>query len=405
MRLLLATHKLGRGGSESYLIAVASELQRLGHAVAVHAVEDGPGGERAKSLGIEVALGETPPDGDFDAALIQDAGRSYAIARRQPETAQVFVAHSELFDAQLPPQDGSVATAVALSERVERRIRALAAPPPVARMTQPIDSERFVARETIRPRPRRAVALSNYLHGARLELLRRAWEPAGVEVVAVGEEGEPTDVPELTIGDADVVVAKGRALLEGMASSRACYAFDMAGCDGWVTRDSYPAMEADGFAGQATRRSATVETLRADLDLYRPEMGTANRDLVTANHGVRRHAERLVDLLADASAGRNGGDAAALGELERLARAQWRVEDRAASLSRENDRLHRRIVEIDADRDELRARAAGLEDDRDAWLARAEELERDGQLLRGTRRYRLAGALGRPLDSLRGRRR
>lgn len=405
MRLLLATHKLGRGGSESYLIAVASELQRLGHLATLHAVHDGPGGERARSLGIDVALGETPPDGGFDAALIQDVGRSYAIARLHPATAQVFVAHSELFDAQMPPQDGSITTAVALSERVERRIRALAAPPQVVRMTQPIDSERFAARETIRPRPRRAIALSNYLHGARLDLLRRAWEPAGVEVVAIGEEGEPTDAPELTIADADIVVAKGRALLEGMASSRACYAFDMAGCDGWVTPDSYPAMEADGFAGQATGRSATVETLRADLDLYRAEMGTANRDLVTANHGVRRHVERLVELLDSPRAHPNGGDAAALGELERLARAQWRVEDRAASLSRENDRLHGWVIEIDADRNELRASVAELEGDREAWRVRAEELERDGQLLRATRRYRLAAALGRPLDGLRGRRR
>jgi hypothetical protein len=405
MRLLLATHKLGRGGSESYLIAVASELQRLGHTVAIHAVEDGPGGERARALGVDVELGETPPNGDFDAALIQDAGRSYAIARHRPATAQVFVAHSELFDAQMPPQDGSIGTAVALSERVERRIRALAAPPPVVRMTQPIDSERFVARETIRARPRRAIALSNYLHGARLELLRRAWEPAGVEVVAIGEEGEPTDAPELAIADADVVVAKGRALLEGMASSRACYAFDMAGCDGWVTRDSYPAMEADGFAGQATRRFPTVEALRADLDLYRAEMGTANRDLVTAHHGVRRHAERLVELLAGARLHREDGDPAALGELQRLARAQWRVEDRAASLSRENDRLHSRIVEIDADREQLRARALELQGERDTWQSHAENLEHDGRQLRATRRYRLAGALGRPLDLWRGRRR
>ncbi len=409
MRLLLATHQLGRGGSESYLIAVAVELQRLGHVVALHAVADGPGGERARALGLAVELAGAEDAGGGcdalpmpDAILVQDAGRAYALAERFPDVPQVFVAHSELFDAQLPPQaPGPVATVVALSERVERRLRALAAPPPIMRLTQPVDSERFAARETIRPQPRRALALSNYLHGERLELLRRAWEPAGVEVVVAGEEGRPTDAPELTIADADVVVGKGRALLEGMACGRAAYVFDMAGCDGWVTGASYPALEADGFAGQATGRAASLETLSADLAGYRPEMGTANRDLVTAHHGVRRHAERLVELLASAAVtpapatvpvaagatfelaedrGTNGAEsreAASLGEAERLVRAQWRLEDRAAGLARENDRLHARIV----------------------------ELERESDVLRATRRYRVAAAIARPLDLVRRERR
>lgn len=389
MRLLLATHRLGRGGSESYLIAVAAELQRLGHVVTLHALEDGPGGERARELGLAVEMAEPVVAAAPDAILVQDAGRAFALAARFPDAAQVFIAHSELFDSQLPPQaPGPTAAVVALSERIERRLRVLGAPPPIVRLTQPVDTERFAARETIRSRPRRVLALSNYLHGERLGLLRRAWEPA-VEVVVAGEEGRPTDAPELTIADADVVVGKGRALLEAMACGRAAYVFDMAGCDGWVTPEAYPALEADGFAGQATERAAGLEELRADLAGYRPEMGTANRDLVTANHGVRRHVEQLVELLAAVVESSRGARATAsaepddadgparLGELERLVRSQWRLEDRAAGLARENDRLHARIL----------------------------ELERQGERLRGTRRYRLAGAVARPLDALRGLRR
>jgi hypothetical protein len=374
MRLTLATHRLGRGGSESYLIAVGSELQRLGHAVTIHAVHDGPGGERARSLGIDVAIGESPDVEEPDGVLVQDAGRSYALAARFAGVPQVFVAHSELFDAQLPPQaPGLTEVVVALNDRLERRLQALAAPPPIVRLRQPIDTERFAARETIRERPRRAVALSNYLHGERLDLLRSAWEPAGVEVVAVGDEGRPADAPELEIADADIVVGKGRALLEGMSSSRAAYVLDMAGCDGWVTPASYAVLEADGFAGQATGRQASVETLRADLDRYRPEMGPANRDLVTAHHGLRRHVEELVRLMRTAIGGRPAPDG--LSELARTVRSNWRLEDRAAGLARENDRLHARIAELEA----------------------------EARSLRATRRYRVAAAVGRPLDSLRRR--
>jgi hypothetical protein len=377
MRLLLATHRFGRGGSESYLLTVAAELQRLGHAVELEAIEGGPAADRARSLGMAVRLGDDASAAAPDAALVQDAGRAYALADRHPTVPQVFVAHSELFDAQLPPQlPGLTATVVAMSERIEQRIRAFAWRPPIARLRQPVDSERFAARETIRDRPARALALSNYVYGGRLDVLRSAWEPAGVEVVAAGEEASPTDAPELLIADADIVVGKGRALLEGMSCGRAAYVYDMAGCDGWVTPERYPALEADGFAGQAVPETEDrAAVLRADLAAYSPAMGAVNRDLVTAGHGARRHAERLVELLEQATAGsaETAGEPGRLSELERLTRAQWRLEDRAAGLARESDRLHARIL----------------------------ELEDEARRLRQTRRYRAAAAVGRPLDALR----
>ncbi len=380
MRLLLATHQLGRGGSESYLVAVAAELQRLGHAVTVQAVVSGPATERLRALGVAVEIGEVPPAQRPDAALTQDAGRVFALAKAHPGLPQVFIAHSELFDAQLPSQEpGLLAAVVVMNDRVERRVRALASAPPIVRLRQPIDTERFAARETIRQRPRRALALSNYLRGERLALLRAAWEPAGIEVLAAGEEASPTDVPELLIGDVDIVVGKGRALLEGMSCGRAAYLFDSGGCDGWVTPDSYPMLEADAFAGQATGRAGTPAVLAGDLAGYDPGMGAANRDLVTAHHGVRRHAQQLVELSANATTDSAAGTPTPerLDELDRMTRAQWRLEDRAAGLARENDRLHARII----------------------------ELEHDGERLRETRRYRLADALARPLDTLRGERR
>jgi hypothetical protein len=377
MRLTLATRQLGRGGSESYLIAVAAELQRLGHVVTVHAVTGGPSEERLEALGVAVQLGEAPPNERPDAVLNQDAGRVFALASAHPGVPQVFVAHSELFDLQLPPQEpGVVAAVVVMNDRVEGRVRALAAAPPIVRLRQPIDTERFAARETIRDRPARALALSNYVRGERLALLRSAWEPAGVEVLAAGEEAVPTDEPELLIGDVDIVVGKGRALLEGMSCGRAAYLFDSAGCDGWVTPDSYPTLEADAFAGQATGRAGTPAVLAADLAAYHPGMGTANRDLVIAHHGVRRHTQRLVDLLEGAlgASAAPPSDPARFEELDRLTRAQWRLEDRAAGLARENDRLHARILELEA----------------------------EAEALRRTRRYRVATAIGRPLDTLRG---
>ena len=59
--------------------------------------------------------------------------------------------------------------------------------------------------------------------------------------------------------NADIVVGKSRAALDAMACGRAVYLYDMFGGDGWVTPDTYAAMEADQFAGQATDRVIGVE--------------------------------------------------------------------------------------------------------------------------------------------------
>ena len=43
MKLMLATNHLGLGGSESYLLTVAEQLDRLGHEVVIYTPEPGGG--------------------------------------------------------------------------------------------------------------------------------------------------------------------------------------------------------------------------------------------------------------------------------------------------------------------------------------------------------------------------
>ena len=96
--------------------------------------------------------------------------------------------------------------------------------------------------------------------------------------------------PELEIADADIVVGYGRSALEGMAAGKAVYVYDHGGGDGWVTAESYPALEANGFAGSATDDVIDKERLRADLLAYDADMGLVNREL--ARRTTRRFATR-----------------------------------------------------------------------------------------------------------------
>jgi hypothetical protein len=395
VRLLLATNQLGLGGSESYLLTVAEHLQRLGHDVVVYAAERGRGFEVAAERGIATAQpGEMP--GEFDAALVQDAAISYEVAEHSPEAPQLFVAHSEMIDLQSPPQIGEwVGTVVVMNDRVEARMRAYAARRPLVRLRQPIDTDRFVPRTPLPERPRRALLLSNTPHRDRVQMLEAAAAAAGIELVRLGgRDGQTTD-PREALHGADVVIGYGRSVLEGMACGRAAYVYDWKGGDGWVTRESYPRIEADGFGGRSGEETIDAERLRADLESYDAAMGPVNYDLVTAHHRANVHAQELVGLLE--GMGAPTPTPAPLGEMARLVRLEWRAHVETLRLSSENADLRGQLAEA---HDQLS----------EAHAAARREAEKGEQIARGyeaTLSWRLTAPLraaGERLRRLRGRR-
>jgi hypothetical protein len=380
MRIVVGTRVLvGPGGTETFVTTVARELDRLGHDVLVTAEELGPFAEAAQRDGIRITAGPDLPE-RCDAVLAHDATMTAVLAARYPDARVVFVAHSEFFDPQMPVQlPGVIDAVVACSDRLAARIRALALDVPIARLREPIATDRFATTTTLPERPRRALILSNYLHGAQRRALIDAWEPRGVEFMEVGGASTPLLDPRGAIEDADIVVAKARAALEAMCLGRAVYLYDQFGGDGWVTPESYPAMEADNFAGQGTPLPRTAADLAADLALYQPDMGRVNHELVRTHHGARRHAHELVAVLRGPHGRADDGGPEALAEVARLTRATWHGQHRQ--------------VELEHQISMLRERASGAE----LQLAEARELL-------GTRRVRAGITLGRALDRLRGRR-
>jgi hypothetical protein len=215
-------------------------------------------------------------------------------------------------------------------------------------------------------------------------MLVEAWESAGVECVQVGKPTEPMLDPRPAIQEADIVVAKARAALEGMLHGRAVYIYDAFGGDGWMTPESYPAFEADHIAGQATPAPRSRADLVADLDAYHPDMGIANHELVRTHHNARYHANELVALLRGPHR-REPDRVEALTELARLTRATARAESRAVALVERAQTAE--------------AQAAG-------WQERAAEAERQleqARALLGTRRARAGLVLGRAVDRIRSR--
>jgi hypothetical protein len=432
MKIICATHSLdGPGGTETYVVTLASHLERLGHDVHIYAREQGRMAELARESGLRVArtLGELPET--CDGIISNFTEVAYDLSSRYSDAAQAYVCHSAYFHLQLPPQvAGGPQVLVALNDRVEALLAGLANPRPIVRLRQPVDIIRFCPVVPLSATPRRLLLFGNYAEGERRALVEDVCQELGIAVTAAGVTSEPTELPEEVINDADIVMGYGRCIVEAMACGRAAYVYDRHGGDGWVTPDSYVGFEADGFAGQASPGVVTREQLREDLLAYSPEMGLYNRDLAVTHHQAPMHAAAVVEALSsDVGASPVQTAEAPWRELARLTRVLSDQEFRVMGVNRrlsamytQADELHAAVkratqAQAAAEEELTRLRAVMTEDrhtfeQREAELTRrAEEIERHAAAaeqrlrligdFRATRRYRMAVTIGRPLDRLR----
>ena len=431
MRLVLGNrHMIAAGGTEVHLLVLGEHLQRLGHEVVVYAPELGPFADHVRRRGVEIVANARELPEACDVVFSQDAIVVHDLAERFPGALHVFRVCGDVADFQLPPQvAGELDLIVALSDRYVRAAEACAVDVPVVRLRVPIDTDRLVPLGALHERPRRAVLLGNYLE--RDVAVTAAWSGAGLEVERIGGSVQSYDVAT-AVADADIVIAKARAALDAMACGRAVYVFDVFGGDGWVTPASYPALEADNFAGQATGRVLDGRALARDLEDYRPEMGTINRDLILQHHGARDHVIAFLAAIADRVPAARRDDVP-LRELSRLTAMQWsweltarefrtmhwplrehaaQSEQRAAAASGAADAA---VREAQAARREAEAAAQAARTERDAAEERARALEarvaaaeaaaaaraQELAAMRATRAWRLAGSFWRVKDRLR----
>lgn len=389
MRVLLALNALGIGGTETYVFTVAEHLDRLGHEAVIYSPEPGRGVEVARERGLRMIAAEELGEG-FDVALVQDAAVAYEVAERCPGVPSLFVAHSEIFEPQSPPQlPGTVDLAVALNDRVAQRLLGFAAEHEVVRLRQPIDTERFLAVGPLPEAPRRALLLSNNIVADRQAMLEKACREVGLDLSRMGGVERQTEDPRQALAEADIVIGYGRGILEAMACGRAAFIYDWAGGQGWVTADSYPAVEADGFGGRAEPVFDT-EGLAAALARYDCSMGAVNHDLVMANHRANVHVQELVELFGRLAPGAQRPEDP-LADMARLVRLEWRARAEVHGFRVENGRLHTELHEMGAELESAREEKERIERQAAATVHRYES----------TLTRRLTRPLRRLVDTLR----
>ncbi|HKH22090.1 MAG TPA: hypothetical protein VKA88_00590, partial [Solirubrobacterales bacterium] len=276
---------------------------------------------------------------------------AYLLADHYPGRPQALCLHSgsSELDRWHPPQLPGIAGAiVVLHDRLARRAAALAHREEVVRLRQPVDLSRFSPRGAIRDSPQVALLLGNTRSSTPRDPVRQACETLGLECLELGYGTTTTLTPEQEINQVDMVIGSGRSIVEAMACGRAAFVYDHLGGDGWVTPDSYPALEAINFA-HATSDCAMVtpEEVADRLREYRSSMGSANLELARVNHSAARHAEELVALFERLEPGTPPPNTP-LRELARMSRVQWQAESRALGLVQEARQLSTKLQVAEA---------------------------------------------------------
>jgi len=397
MRVLVSFENfVGFGGAETYTLTLARELERLDHDVSIYSPNRGEMAEFVRQQGIRV-LGDAQLPPACDLVVACDAATCHELAGRYPGALKIMVVHSA--DHMLTAPPGLAETCdglVVLNDRVARAVTARAWHAPILRLGQPIELARFWNLGSSRPVPRNVLVLTNYVEGARSQVIETACRARRLPVRWLGATTDVSASPEAQIADADIVIGLGRSALEAMAAGRGTYVYGVAGGDGWVTADTYPAMEADGFAGTAFPDvQLDAARIAADLGRWDPHLGEYGRDLASAHHNSREHAIALIQFARSRTTA-TSSPVAVGDELAHLVRLQWHHDLRADASNRDAARVRHELAELEERFAELECRLGDTH---------AELLATQGRLqsLLQTRRYRLASRLALPADWLRAR--
>jgi hypothetical protein len=356
VEVLLGTQALE---PRSYLVTVTEHLERLGHEVRVFSAEPLPSPDELRVVGVERELPLAP-----DVIYSQDAEAALLLAHLYPLTPQLFAVHGDRDSVWLPPQlAGVVARVVVFDDRTGDNVRAAALAQPLVRLRRPVDLDRIVSRGELPERPTRArldlEGVSDYRRG----LVQRVLAEARIELDGV----------------ADLVLARGSAVVDALAEGRAIYVYGDDGGDGWVTPERYELLEADGFSGRAEPSATTFERLRAELEDYDPALGPAGRELAQA-HDARIHAQELVAAFDDVKPRRDPVEAP-LRELARLVRVEAATARRAHAHAREAEAAATRERELERELAKARERNEQLTREVEELRRQADEAALEQQQL------------------------
>lgn len=254
MKVLLTNSRMDYlGGTQRWVGTVGEELERRGATVRI-----------LSSFNKLYPWIAPHTSGDrYDLALINHNG-PFKESRKIQIRKRIYTVHGFVPAEEWAPPGADAYVAVS-------ELAAAHLPWGATIIRNPIDVSLFRPGPPISADLKRVLFLSNRQGRART-ILEDACRLAGVELRVIGKKSAVDD-PWNAINWADVVVAIGRGVLEGLACNRNVFALDHYGAKGYVTPESFARYRLDNFAGHLDSYWPNPQELaEALIGGYRPTM-------------------------------------------------------------------------------------------------------------------------------------
>lgn len=191
-----------------------------------------------------------------------------------PQTPAIYVCHGWRADVDAP-RFPRIARYVAVDDTCADRLlyKEGIAPQQIEVLLNAVDTARFQPRATPLPaRPQRALVFGNSAHAAtHVAIIEDACKRAGIAVDVVGEfAGTATEEPESMLNRYDLVFAKAKCALEGMASGAAVIVCDGANMAGLVTPDNVARLRRLNFGIRSLSTPLTTDRVAEAIAAYDP---------------------------------------------------------------------------------------------------------------------------------------
>jgi glycosyltransferase involved in cell wall biosynthesis len=311
-----------RAGTEQYVRDLSLALLARGYELAVFSPLLGEVADEIRAAGVVVTDDLSTLDDEPDVLHCHHQHEAVAALSRFPDRPGLFVKHGAEAWQEEAPLHPRLRRYVAVDQPCLDRI--LAAGVPVERTTivaNGVDTVRFLPRDPLPPRPRRALVLSNYASEENyLPAVRAACARMGIELDVVGAAaGTPASRPEELLPGYDLVFGKARAAIEAMAVGCAVVVTDAHGLAGLATHADLPEWRPRNFGWTLMTIPHDVDAICAAIDRYDPNDAARCRDYVRSHWSLDVMVDALVAEYEAVYAGWNPADADPRAELAALA--------------------------------------------------------------------------------------
>jgi hypothetical protein len=405
LRILLTNRSLDqRAGSELYLFELATRLLARGHSPVAYSPRLGRVAAALRSATIPVvddlgAVGE-PPD------LIHGQHHLAAMTAllHFPGVPALFVCHGWQPWEETPPRFPRIRRYVAVDFTTRERLVSEAGIPPerVEVVLNFVDLERFRPRPPLPAKPRRALVFSNQAsEHTFLPIVREACERFGIALDVAGvAAGGPAERPEELLPGYDLVFAKGRAALEGMAVGAAVVLCDQAGAGPLVTSGELDRLRPLNFGIRTLCNPMNADFLASQIGRYDPADAAEVSRRLRSMAGIEEAVDRMTGLYEKVLAEHREKGNPLPEEESRAAAAYLRwlspyIEERSQFLAEREGwkaqafHWNAQTSQLLAEREGWNAQASQLLAERAGWDAEAAHLRREVQALQSTATWRL----------------